>query len=566
MRPLSVAFACVLYLLCGSPAHAYWQAAGTGTGTAVSDTLPAGEQPAAAVAGSAVSVSWTQSPFQGQPIGTFGGGGYVVQRRPAAGGAAVTPNGNCDTTISGSATTLSCQELVVPAGSWTYIVTPVLMTWTGDPSPASAAVTVIAAPAQDAVSPQNPSTGQSTGDLRVSWSAVGGASGYNVYRRTASGSYDYATPLNGATPVATTTYTDPGAGLSAATTYAYVVRAVHGTPAAETADSNERSATPVVRPDAPTGVTATAVAAADVSVAWSAVAGATGYNVYRRTGAGAYDYATPLNGATPVADTSHLDTTAVDGTTYRYAVRAVITGAGGTPVESFTGTESAAVVADSTATPQPTSMTVNDGAGPLLATATCSAAANTRFINFAGRAAVPLTVVIPTPEPGETIRLSASTPGSTAVTATVAATGTSVSATMDLSSLLDGTVTITARTADAAGNLSATRAPTTATVKDIAAALSGLGYIDNSKSTADLLTGSSECGARITAVQTTGPSPGSTYPTSGTFTVGSGGTFGNFAVAAIFGKGNGVPYAYDVTATDLAANSSTVAIAGVSQN
>lgn len=562
MRPASIAVACVLGLLWGSPAHAYWQAAGSGFGTAVNDTMPAGERPTATASGDAVTVSWAQSTLQGQPIGIFGGGGYVVQRRPAAGGAAVTPNGNCDTTISGSAATLSCQELGVPAGLWTYTVTPVLMTWTGDPSPASAAVTVVAVPTQDAVSAQNPATGQSTGDLRVSWSAVGGASGYNVYRRTASGSYDYATPLNGATPVTTTTYTDPGTGLSTATAYAYVVRAVSGSPAAESANSNEQSATPVTRPDVPGGVTATAVAAADISVAWPAVAGATGYNVYRRTGADAYDYATPLNGAAPVTATSYVDTTAVDGTTYRYAVRAVIAGAGGTPIESFTGTESAAVVADSTATPQPTSMTVDAGAGPLLATATCGIAANTRFVNFAGGAAVPVTVVIPAPEAGETIRLSATTPGSTAVTATVAATGTSVSATMDLSTLLDGVVTITARTADAAGNLSATRAPTNPTRKDTAAVLSGLGYIDRAKSTADQISGSSECGARITAVQTTGPTPGSTYPTSGTFTVGGTNTFNTFNVAALRQRS----YAYDVTATDLAANTRTLEIAGFASN
>lgn len=558
MRTASAAFACALCLLGGSTAHAYWGGSGTGAGTAVSDTLPAGEQPTVTASGSAITVSWAQSPFQGQPIGTFNGGGYVVARRPAGGGAAVTPSAGCDTTISGAAATLSCEELDVPPGSWTYTVTPVLMTWTGETSPASAAVATIPAPVQAATAPQNPTATQATGDVRVGWAAVTGADGYNVYRRATAGSYDYSSPLNGATPLTGTSYDDAGSGLTAGTTYAYVVRAVQGTPAAETADSNEQSATPVTRPTAPTGVTATAMAAADVSVGWNAVAGSAGYNVYRRTSAGVYDYATPLNGASPVTATSFTDLAAVNGTAYHYAVRAVITGTGGTPVESFDGSESAAITADSTATPQPTSVTIGADAGPLQTVATCGFAADTRFVNLAGMAAVPVAIVIPEPEPEQSVTVSAATPGSTPVTTTVVAASTTVNLSLDVSALLDGTLTVTASTADAAGNASPTQSPTTAAHKDTAAELSGLGYIDYFKGTADRLRGTSECGARITAVQTTGPAPGSTYPTSGIYTVGGTATFNTFTVAALRQRS----YAYDVTATDLAANAATVAISG----
>ena len=36
--------------------------------------------------------------------------------------------------------------------------------------------------------------------LQVAWATVTGATGYNVYRRTSAGSYNFASPLNGGTP------------------------------------------------------------------------------------------------------------------------------------------------------------------------------------------------------------------------------------------------------------------------------------------------------------------------------------------------------------------------------
>jgi hypothetical protein len=42
--------------------------------------------------------------------------------------------------------------------------------------------------------------------------------------------------------------------------------------------------------------------------------GAAGYNVYRSTTAGGYDFTAPLNGAAPVSASSYSDTTGVEGT------------------------------------------------------------------------------------------------------------------------------------------------------------------------------------------------------------------------------------------------------------
>lgn len=551
---------CLLALLPATPAAAWWGAGGSGLGNAATDVLPAGNQPAASSNVQTVTVTWTQTTFHGSFVGAFANGGYTVLRYPAAGGAAQTPGGTCAGTISGATASLSCQDPGVAIGSWKYTVKPMLGTWTGNESPLSATVvTTIPAPTLSSPTAQNPTAAQTTGDVALTWTAVTGASGYNVYRRTASGSYNFATPLNGATPVAGTSYTDSGGGLASGTTYDYVVRAVQASPAAESPSSAERSVTPWSRPSAPSSVTATPQPAAAIAVSWPAVSGVAGYNVYRRTSAGSYNFASPLNGATLVSGTTYTDSTATNGTTYLYVVRAVILGAGSAKVESASSTESAAATADSVAPSAPTSVTVGAGAGPLQATATCSITAGTRFVNAAGDDATPITVVLPTPETGETIVLSATTPGSSAVTSTVAATGTTVNATMNLTSLLDGVVTLTARTADAAGNQSATVSPTTVTRKDTVATLNSLVYTDKNTTTQDLLAGTSECGARITAVETTGPTPGATFPTTGTVTVGTANTFTNFKLAAIPATN---AYAYDVTATDLAANATTVAVSG----
>ena len=159
----------------------------------------------------------------------------------------------------------------------------------------------------------NPTSLQVTGSITVTWGAVTGATGYNVYRRVSGGAYAFTAPLNGAVAVTGTTYEDPGAGVSAATTYDYVVRALAGSPTVESASSAGSSATTITRPAAPAGaVTATAAPAARIDVGWNAVAGVAGYNVYRRTPAGGYDFNAPLNLTTPVTATTYADTTAAE--------------------------------------------------------------------------------------------------------------------------------------------------------------------------------------------------------------------------------------------------------------
>ncbi|MGO8673184.1 MAG: choice-of-anchor tandem repeat GloVer-containing protein, partial [Capsulimonadaceae bacterium] len=149
--------------------------------------------------------------------------------------------------------------------------------------------------------------------VALSWTAVTGATSYNVYRGTASGG-------EGSTPIGTptgSTYTDTG--LTNGTEYFYTVRAVNAS--GTSVPSNEASATPNPPvPAAPAGLTATAGNAL-VALSWTASTGATSYNVYRGTATGA-EGSTPIGTATT---TSYTDIALTNGDKYFYKVSAVNT-------------------------------------------------------------------------------------------------------------------------------------------------------------------------------------------------------------------------------------------------
>lgn len=345
----------LLALLSAAPAQAYFTAGGAGSGTGLVATVGAGNQPITAAAGATVTVSWAQTSFRGAPLGGYAFGRYRITRYPAAGGPGVTPAGTCATTVTGTANPLSCTD-TPGIGSWRYTVTPLLGSWTGAESPFSGQQDVVPeAPVLDAIVRLDPPSAENVGSLRLDWNLVAGATGYDVFR---DGS---ATPLN-PSPLTGTTFTDPGTGLVAGTSYTYVVRASTG--AFSSASSNPRTETPVVRPAPPASVTAAGAPAARIDVSWPAVSGATSYVVFRRTSTGIYGTGTSVTG------TTFSDTTAASGTDYVYKVRAVGQGASGT-LQSADSPESAAVTADGTV---PT-VTLNDPGTNLRGPVTLTAAA-----------------------------------------------------------------------------------------------------------------------------------------------------------------------------------------------
>jgi hypothetical protein len=181
-----------------------------------------------------------------------------------------------------AAASASASGGALPSGTYYYEVTAI--TGTGETTASNEQVVAVTGP---------------TGSVAVNWSAVAGATGYNIYRGTSTGGEVRLVALAGGT---TTSFVDTGgavygtvpatntAGISPPTqsapvagasggvlasgTYYYVVSAM--TASGETTPSNEQQVTVT----GPTG---------EVTVGWTAIAGATGYNIYRGMSSGGED-------------------------------------------------------------------------------------------------------------------------------------------------------------------------------------------------------------------------------------------------------------------------------------
>src|SRR3989344_2821286 len=148
----------------------------------------------------------------------------------------------------------------------------------------------------------------SSTQVNLNWNAVTGATAYRVYRGT--NATDLALVISPDTTGTTQT------GLVAGTTYYYAVSAFNAS--GESAKSAVVSATvPNTQTTllAPTGFTATPESA-EISLNWNAVAGATGYKLYRGTSGRVSDLSLL---ASPVR-THFSNTSVVAGTTYYYSV------------------------------------------------------------------------------------------------------------------------------------------------------------------------------------------------------------------------------------------------------
>ena len=193
-------------------------------------------------------------------------------------------------------------------------------------------------PAQQPQPPAKPTGVAATaGDTQVavSWTAVTGATSYNIYYAAAAGvtTTNSTKVVNAAAPYAVT-------GLTNGSARYFVVTAINAD--GESALSSEVTATPVPpAPSKPAGVT---VSGGDTqaTVSWTAVTGATSYNIYYGTSAGV----TTATGTKVANATNPQTVTALtNGTPYYFVVTAV--NAGG---ESAVSSEKTATPA---AAPQP---------------------------------------------------------------------------------------------------------------------------------------------------------------------------------------------------------------------
>jgi hypothetical protein len=157
-----------------------------------------------------------------------------------------------------------------------------------------------------------------TGQVTLAWTAVSNATSYNVYYATSAG----VTSANG-TKIPATTNGNVQTGLTAGTSYFYIVTALNS--GGESLASTEVSATTSpaapapVAPATPTGVTAVG-GTHQATITWTAVSGATSYNLYWSKTPGV---TTATGTKIAAAASPAVQTGLSDGTTYYYIVTAV---------------------------------------------------------------------------------------------------------------------------------------------------------------------------------------------------------------------------------------------------
>ncbi|MDN3450069.1 DUF5011 domain-containing protein [Planococcus sp. APC 3906] len=160
--------------------------------------------------------------------------------------------------------------------------------------------------------------------IKITWGAVSGATGYEVYRSTSStGTYSRIGP--------TTSYNglvDPDVPTNK--TYYYKVRAYQYTGSAKFYSGYSTVISGKALPPVPTSVKVASASYNSIKVSWAAIWGATGYEVYRSTSStGTYSSV----GST--ASTSLVNGNLVTGNTYYYKVRSYRTVEGVKVYSSF---------------------------------------------------------------------------------------------------------------------------------------------------------------------------------------------------------------------------------------
>lgn len=142
-----------------------------------------------------------------------------------------------------------------------------------------------------------------TSGVKVSWSALGGAEKYRVYRKNGSSWVKLS-------DTESTAYTDTTA--KSGTTYTYTVRCINA--AGSSFTSTYRAGKSIKYVAAP--VIALSKTSTGVKVSWKAVSGAEKYRVYRKNGSSWVKLA-------DTTSTSYVDKNVKSGTTYTYTVRCI---------------------------------------------------------------------------------------------------------------------------------------------------------------------------------------------------------------------------------------------------
>jgi fibronectin type 3 domain-containing protein len=264
---------------------------GNGGGAGV-PTAPSGLQ--ASVGNAQVSLSWSAS---------ANATGYYVKRSTTSGGPY--------TQIAGTGSTSFTDTGVTNGTKYFYVVSS--YNSAGQSVNSGEASATPSAPVAIPLTPSGLQAVAGNAEVSLIWNGSNGATSYNLKRATTTGG-PYATIGS------STIITFMNVGLTNGTRYFYVVSALNS--AGESANSgevNSMPAAPITPPAAPTGLQA-AAGNAQVSLNWTASAGATSYHVKRgTTGGGPYTQI-----VAPTA-TTFTDTGLTNGVTYYYVVSALNT-------------------------------------------------------------------------------------------------------------------------------------------------------------------------------------------------------------------------------------------------
>ena len=262
-----------------------------------------------------------------------GATGYKVQWKSGAQNYLPGATGREKIVSGGNTTTSSITGLTAGTEYTVRVVSTKTGTDDGDPSAEKTGVPKAVTPGQvTGVAAAAPDRGASNrGKLDVSWTAISGATGFDIGWRKSGGSWSAPKSVSGADATAGTI-----AGLEDGVTYTVRVRATN-----EHADatagpwSDEATGTTNAGPPGKATIDSVTAGVGTLSVSWGFVSDVTGYKVQWKSGTQNWD---PVNRQRTVTNGTSTTLTLTSGTTYAVRVIAYNADGDGAASQSETGT------------------------------------------------------------------------------------------------------------------------------------------------------------------------------------------------------------------------------------